>query len=68
MPHVYFTMFHMGLDYKFIYKPLVMVETAHIGGAVEWDSVRKSKTKACGRSKTEKQNEKDYSYSRLLSL
>lgn len=68
MPHVYFTMLPMGLDHKFIYKAVVMVEAARIGGAVEWDSVRKSKTKACGRSKTEKQNEKDYSYSRLLSL
>lgn len=58
----------MGLDHKFIYKPSVMAEAARIGGAVEWDSVRKSKTKACGRSKIEKQNKKDYSYSRLLSL
>lgn len=48
----------MGLYHKFIYKPSVTVEAARIGGAVEWDSGSKSKNKACGRSKTEKQNEK----------
>lgn len=58
----------MGLNHKFIYKPSVTVEAARIGGAVELDSVSKSKNKVCGRSKREKQNEKDYSYSRLLSL
>ena len=58
MPHVYSTMLHMGLHHKFIYKPSVTVEATCIGGAVEWDSGSKSKNKACGRSKIEKQNEK----------
>lgn len=34
------------------------MEAARIGGAVEWGSGSKSKNKACGRSKIEKQNEK----------
>lgn len=48
----------MGLNHKFLYKPSVTVEAAHMDGAVEWDSVSKSKDKACGRSKIEKQKKK----------